>query len=239
MIPDYKSLEEKIGYVFGDKELICEALTHSSYANEQNAKGKANVRSNERLEFLGDTVLSLVVSDWLYSEHPDFPEGKLTELRKAVVQSKSLAGFSKKISLGDFLLLGHGENKNEGRSKDKLLENAFEALLGAIYLDAPPGDKTETVAKFLLPLVKEELSGENADIPYDYKTELQQLVQKQSQWDVLSYETVGESGPDHDKTFEVAAKLNSNILGRGIGKTKREAEQNAAREALELFLGEA
>ena len=153
------------------------------------------------------------------------------------MQSKSLASFSKKISLGDFLLLGNGEDRNEGRSKDKLLENAFEALLGAIYLDAR-GDKIGIVAKFLLPLVIGELSGDSADIPRDYKTELQQLVQQLSQWDVLSYETIGESGPDHDKTFEVAAKLNSNILGKGTGKTKREAEQNAAREALKLFLGE-
>lgn len=224
---------EGIGYRFNDNSILTEALTHSSYSNELRSK-KINVPCNERLEFLGDSVLSIIVSEYLYSNYRSMPEGELTKLRAALVQSSALAGYARKIALGEYLYLGHGEEKCNGRERQSLLENAFEALLAAIYLDAGADGKAE-VSKLLLPLIKEEIErlGSRA-VHSDYKTELQQLIQ-QAEGDFLEYETVGESGPDHQKTFEVVARLNSNVIGRGKGKTKREAEQNAAKEALELF----
>ena len=229
----YEKLEEKIGYEFKNKKILVEALTHSSYANELRAK-KVFLACNERLEFLGDSVLSIIVSEYLYSNYKDMPEGDLTKMRAALVQSVTLAGYARSIGLGEHLYLGHGEEKNDGRNRQSTLENAFEALLAAIYLDA--GDKgKETVKKFLLPLVKNEIKAlDSRGNHTDFKTELQQLIQ-QAEGDFLEYVTVGESGPDHDKIFEVEARLNSNVIGRGKGKTKREAEQNAAKQALGLF----
>ena len=227
------SLQERIGYKFNNEEILREALTHSSYSNEKRAK-KVYIPCNERLEFLGDSVLSIIVSEYLYNNYKGVPEGELTKLRAAVVQSSALASYARKIELGKALYLGVGEEKCNGRERQSLLENAFEALLAAIYLDAGKEGK-KRVSDFLMPLVKEELVrlGTRA-VSSDYKTELQQLIQ-QAEGDFLEYETVGESGPDHQKTFEVVARLNSNVIGRGIGRTKREAEQNAAKEALELF----
>lgn len=230
---EYEKLEEKIGYEFKNKKILAEALTHSSYANELRAK-KVYLVCNERLEFLGDSVLSIIVSEYLYSNYKDMPEGDLTKMRAALVQSVTLAGYARAIGLGDHLYLGHGEEKNDGRNRQSTLENAFEALLAAIYLDA--GDRgKETVKKFLLPLVEAEIKAlDSRGNHTDFKTELQQLIQ-QAEGDFLEYVTVGESGPDHDKVFEVEARLNSNVIGRGKGKTKREAEQNAAKQALGLF----
>lgn len=226
-------LEEELGYKFKNKKILIEALTHSSYANESKARN-IEIACNERLEFLGDSVLSIIVSEYLYSHYMHLPEGELTKMRAAVVQSSALAGYARSISLGDYLYLGHGEEKCNGRSRQSLLENAFEALLAAVYLDAGELGK-ETVSRFLLPLVKGELEKFNArGIHADFKTELQQLIQ-QAEGDFLEYVTVGESGPDHNKSFSVEARMNSNVIGRGVGKTKREAEQNAAKEALELF----
>ncbi len=234
MLPEtFDRLEEKISYKFKNRKLLAEALTHSSYANELRSK-KQYIPCNERLEFLGDSVLSIIVSEYLYSHYSELPEGELTKLRAAVVQSSALAGYARKIKLGECLFLGHGEEKNNGRDRQSLLENAFEALLAAVYLDAGAQGKS-CVSRFLLPLVTEELERINkGKIHTDFKTELQQLIQ-QAEGDFLEYLTVGESGPDHNKIFEVEARLNSNIIGRGKGKTKREAEQNAAKEALTLF----
>ena len=230
---EYEKLEEKIGYEFKNKKILAEALTHSSYANELRAK-KVYLVCNERLEFLGDSVLSIIVSEYLYSNYKDMPEGDLTKMRAALVQSVTLAGYARAIGLGDHLYLGHGEEKNDGRNRQSTLENAFEALLAAIYLDAGERGK-ETVKKFLLPLVEAEIKAlDSRGNHTDFKTELQQLIQ-QAEGDFLEYVTVGESGPDHSKIFEVEARLNSNIIGRGKGKTKREAEQNAAREAIGLM----
>ncbi len=227
-------LEAAIGYEFKNKKILIEALTHSSYANELKASKKISVPCNERLEFLGDSVLSIVVSEHLYSAYGDFPEGELTKMRAAIVQSAALAGYAAEIKLGDYLYLGRGEEKTNGRSRQSLLENAFEALLAAIYLDAGERGMNE-VRAFLLPHVKKELVKINSKgIHSDCKTELQQLIQ-QAEGDFLEYVTVGESGPDHRKIFEVEARLNSNVIGRGKGRTKREAEQNAAAEALRLF----
>ena len=228
-----EELEKRIGYEFKDKKKLEEALTHSSYSNELGQKHIVK-HCNERLEFLGDSVLSIIVSEYLYSNYKDMPEGDLTKMRAALVQSVTLAGYARSIGLGEHLYLGHGEEKNDGRNRQSTLENAFEALLAAIYLDA--GDKgKETVKKFLLPLVKNEIKAlDSRGNHTDFKTELQQLIQ-QAEGDFLEYVTVGESGPDHDKIFEVEARLNSNVIGRGKGKTKREAEQNAAKQALGLF----
>lgn len=229
---DLSLLEKKIGYTFRDKNILKEALTHSSYANELRAK-KKDVVCNERLEFLGDAVLSAIVSEYLFGEYPDLPEGDLTQRRKAVVQSSALASYSREIGVGEFLFLGNGEEKGGGRERQSTLENTFEALVAAIYLDASEAGM-ETVRRFVLPFVKKELRDNYSPIATDPKTELQQLIQ-QTEGDFLEYFTVGESGPDHNKVFTVEARLNSNIIGRGTGRSKREAEQNAAMEALKLF----
>ncbi len=225
-------LEQTIGYTFRDGSILREALTHSSYSNELKAK-KKQAPCNERLEFLGDSILASIVSEYLYFTYPELPEGELTQRRKAVVQSAALASYARKIDLGLYLLLGNGEEKGNGRERQSTLENAFEALIAAIYLDSGK-DGYETVRRFLIPFVKEELETNFNYIAADPKTELQQLIQ-QTEGDFLEYFTVGESGPDHNKTFEVEARMNSNVIGRGKGRSKREAEQNAAKEALKLF----
>lgn len=222
-------LEEKIGYIFTNKDVLRNALTHSSYSNEHKSQ---NCQCNERIEFLGDSVLSLVVSKYIYSRFYKRPEGELTKIRSSVVCTRTLSLLANKISLGDFLLLGKGQEET-GRKNVKLLENAFEALLGALFIDS--NCDVEVVSKFLLPLIIPYIDAASNDvIGFDYKTSLQQFIQSQGT-DKIQYICISESGPDHDKTFSVVAKLNSNIIGNGIGKTKREAEQNAAKEALELF----
>ncbi len=233
MQQDVAILEANIGYQFQNRAILREALTHSSYANELRAKHKKTVICNERLEFLGDAVLASIVSEYLYLTYPDLPEGELTQRRKAVVQSSALASYARVIGLGNFLLLGNGEEKCGGRERQSTLENAFEALLAAIYLDAGAAGK-EKVRSFVIPFIKKELEENYSPIITDPKTELQQLIQ-QAEGDVLTYTVVGESGPDHQKLFEVEARMNSNVIGHGTGKSKREAEQNAAIEALKLF----
>lgn len=230
---DIETLEKRIGYTFKNRNILKEALTHSSYANELKAK-KQVVLCNERLEFLGDSVLSVVVSEYLFEIYSELPEGELTQNRAMLVQSAALASYSRTIGLGDYLYLGHGEEKNNGRERQSTLENAFEALVAAIYLDAGK-DGLDAARHFVLPIVKSFMN-ENADKAkrVDAKTELQQLIQ-QAEGDFLEYVVVGESGPDHKKEFEVVARLNSNVIGRGKGRSKREAEQNAAKEALRLF----
>lgn len=229
---DVSDLEKAIGYSFKDKNILKEALTHSSYANELKAKRK-EATSNERLEFLGDSVLSLVVSEFLFEKFSSFPEGELTQRRALLVQSASLASYSRSIGLGEYLYLGHGEEKNRGRERQSTLENAFEALVAAIYLDA--GERgLDEARRFVLPIVERFLQDNFGAKHIDAKTELQQLIQ-QAEGDFLEYVVVAERGPDHKKEFEIVARLNSNIIGRGKGGSKREAEQNAAKEALKLF----
>ena len=226
-------LEKKIGYVFSDKTILEEALTHSSYSNELNQRHiKRNC--NERLEFLGDSVLSIIVSEYLYEEYKFEPEGKLTNRRRELVCEKALARYANELGLGEYLMLGKGEDKNGGRNNKSILADAFEALLAAIYLDA--GDQGKAcVHKFLMPFVKEEIeifsiSGETID----YKTLLQQFTQ-QTDGELPEYVEISESGPDHMKKFEVEVRLNHNVIGKGVGRTKKEAEQNAASEACKLF----
>ena len=226
-------LEKALGYTFKNKALLQEALTHSSYSNELKAK-KQICRCNERLEFLGDAVLSAVVSEYLFEKFPDMPEGELSTMRAALVQSQALAAYSRTFGVGDFLYLGHGEEKNDGRNRQSTLENVFEAIVAAIYLDAGECGFDE-VKKLVLPIIKSQLSDTDFALHHtDAKTELQQLIQ-QTEGDFLEYKVISESGPDHNKTFSVAAMLNSNIIGKGDGRSKREAEQAAAREALKLF----
>ena len=226
-------LEAKLGYKFNNIEHLKTALTHSSYSNELKLKGKM-VECNERLEFLGDSVLSIIAANYLFNKYPNYPEGELTRRRAVIVCRDALSSYAKKLNLGDFLFLGNGEEKNNARERKSLLENTFEALMGAIYLDGDP-QRMDVIFNLVYPCFENELiAWEQGKIVKDYKSELQQMIQ-QSGVDTLAYVLVGSSGPDHEKIFEVEAHLNSNIVGRGMGKTKREAEQNAAKEALALF----
>jgi len=227
---DCSFLQETIGHTFKKKELLLRALTHSSYSNELKSKG-IDSDCNERLEFLGDSVLSVTVSDYLFESYPHMPEGDLSKVRAGTVCEKALFGFAKKISLGDYLFLGHGEEINNGRNRASILADAFEALIAALYLDGG----IDCAAEFILPFVIAETDAIiSSGRMKDYKTLLQQIIQ-QEQGERLEYVTVNEFGPAHMKSFEVEARLNSNIIGRGIASTKREAEQLAAKEALKLF----
>ena len=228
---DAADLQKKIGYRFRNVELLDNALTHSSYSNECKSRGVA-APCNERLEFLGDAVLQIRVSDYLYGEFPEFDEGFLTKMRQFLVCEGTLARCARAVNLGDYLHLGKGEEQNNGRHRDSILADAFEALLAAIYLDS---DKdTETVRVFLFARLEKEIDSCVKSRGGDYKSRLQQLVQQDGS-EKLIYETVDETGPDHAKIFTVEARINSNIVGCGKGHTKREAEQEAARQALALF----
>ncbi len=230
-------LQERIGYRFGDVSYLERAVTHSSYSNETGARNH-HLLCNERLEFLGDSVLSLVVSNYLYTHFSEYPEGTLTRIRSAVVCEAALAAFAEKIGLGEFLLLGRGEAQNGGAEKPAILADAFEALLAAIYLDAGAEDSMQSVAKFLLPLVKSAINTmpEMGDVRIDSKSRLQEFIQQdREQKEVLEYRLVGESGPDHNKTFTVDLYLGANCIGNGKGHSKKAAEQAAAKAALSLF----
>lgn len=216
--------EKVIGYEFKNKSLLETALTHSSYANERQT-GKD---CNERLEFLGDSVLGVITADYFYHNLAHLPEGEMTKKRAACVCEKSLFGFAKEINLGKYLLLGRGEENTGGRNRASILADAFEAVIAAIYLDGG----LESVRGFVLAFIKK--AAEKQLSIRDYKTELQEVIQKNPN-EHLSYVLVGESGPDHDKRFEVEVMLNSNVIGCGIGKSKKLAEQQAAQQALELM----
>lgn len=230
-----EGLERIIGYTFQNKELLTTALTHSSKSNELKNKGVV-AECNERLEFLGDSVLSIVVSQYIYTRYKSEQEGTLTKIRSSVVCEKALAKYAERIHLGEYLHLGHGEEKNGGRHLPSITSDAFEALIAAMFLDC--GQSTEKARGFILPFVIDEIDeiGRRSSF-VDHKTALQQIIQ-QVEGEKLQYVLVGESGPDHNKTFEIEARLNSNVIGRGKGSTKREAEQNAAKEALVLFGGD-
>ena len=225
-----QGIEEKLNYTFKDKQVLIKALSHSSFANELKSKN-IKAECNERLEFLGDSILSLTVSEYLYKNYPDLPEGELSKVRAATVCEKALAKFAREIDLGKYLLLGHGEELTHGRERPSILADAFEALLAATYLDGG----IEPVKNFLMPFAANEikLTLERGNTK-DYKSMLQQFVQ-QEQGDVLEYKLIKEWGPAHDRVFETEAHLNNNVIGKGIGKSKRESEQNAAKEALVLF----
>lgn len=219
-----KLLQQRIAYAFKDESLLQTALTHSSYANE---KGRA-VKFNERLEFLGDAVLSIIVSDYLFHKFR-LPEGELTKLRASLVCEKTLALFASSILLGEALLLGRGEEMGGGRSRPSVCSDAFEALIAAIYLDGG----MQAAKDFVLPFVVDTLD-EHASPFEDYKTLLQEIIQQNPE-EKLRYVLAGEEGPDHDKRFVVEVHLNSNVIGKGEGRSKKEAEQQAAKKALELM----
>lgn len=226
---DIKLLQQKIGYTFKDEENLLQALKHSSYIHELRVKN-VHQQSNERLEFFGDSVLSFCVCEYLFMNYPEEPEGELTRKRAELVCTDALSAYAEKLSLGDYLYLGKGEEPH-GRRKKKILENAFEALLGAIYIDGG----IENVKNFLYPLIKSDVIAiEKGSISRDHKSRLQQIVQTEP-GEVLEYVIVNETGPQHDKTFECEVRLNGNVLGRGESKSKRGAEQRAAEEALAWF----
>lgn len=219
--------ETQIDYKFNDKSLLSLALTHSSYANEN----KKSNGYNERLEFLGDSVLSIIVSKYLFENFPKMPEGELSKTRAALVCEKSLAGFAREINLGSVLLLGKGEALNGGGDRDSILADAFEALIAALYLDGG----IDVARKFVLEFISKQMEErKTTSVFVDYKTELQEIIQ-QNKEEKVSYVVVNESGPAHNKSFTVEVHLNSNVIGRGIGKSKKLAEQMAAKEALELM----
>lgn len=212
-------------YKFKDAKLFELARTHTSYANEFKKEKK---ESNQRLEFLGDSVLSIIVSDYIYKHYLHLPEGSLTKIRAEVVCEKSLYEIAKSIDLGDYLLLGKGEEKAGGRKRVSILADAMEAVLGAIYLDSDIDSARET----FMPLLKNRIVDAAAkEGRKDFKTTLQEYVQREGRTEIV-YETVGESGPDHDKTYDVEVYINGKKCGSGRGKTKKEAEQQAAKDAM-------
>jgi ribonuclease-3 len=220
----FSEFENIIGYEFRNKSYLETALTHSSYANEKQLSRECN----ERIEFLGDSVLGIITAEYFYHNLAHLPEGEMTKKRAACVCEKSLFGFAKKIDLGKYILLGRGEEHTGGRKRASVLADAFEAVIGAIYLDGGLENAREFVLDFIKEAAAQQLSFR------DYKTELQEIIQKNPA-EHLTYVLVGESGPDHDKRFEVEVHLNSNVMGCGIGKSKKLAEQEAARQALELM----
>jgi ribonuclease-3 len=220
-----KELEKKIEYVFKNRALLEEALTHSSYANEQ----PKNVAYNERMEFLGDAVLSFVSAQFLFEKYPDMPEGKLSKLRSSLVCTQSLSSFAKEINLGGYMKMGKGETASGGAQRPSVLEDAFEALIAAIYLDGGINE----AKKFILRFLSREVDNHHTNFK-DYKSLLQEIIQ-QNPDERLSYAVIGESGPDHDKRFKVELKLNSNVIATGEGTSKKNAEQMAAKQALELM----
>ena len=216
----FAEFEEKIGYSFKDKSLLELALTHSSFANENKLK-----KNNERFEFLGDSVLGFVTAEYLFSEYKNRPEGELTKLRAAVVCEKSLFKFSEQINLGKYILLGRGEDSTGGRNRPSVVSDALEAVVAAIYLDGG----IEAVRPYILSFIKDAVKREASF--KDNKSLLQEEIQK-VKGNTLTYEEVGEEGPDHDKTFVFRVLLNGQVIGEGKGKSKKEAEQNAAGTAL-------
>lgn len=222
-------LEKAIGYTFRDKALLRNALTHSSFANENRG---SDCPDNERLEFLGDSILGFVTADHLYHKFGDWPEGDLTRLRADLVCEGSLAKAARSVKLGDYLYLGHGEDHNGGRNRDSILADATESVLAAAYLDSGFEAAKGIIERLIL-----------CDIPtgkprnLDYKTAFQELVQRKKNQNI-HYVLVGESGPDHDKSFEMEVILNGAIVGHGSGNSKKRAEQNAARNAIEKMFPE-
>ena len=213
-----EELERQIGYHFANRSLFTQALTHSSYANEHHLSKSG---CNERLEFLGDAVLELVCSDFLFSRYPDKPEGELTKIRASIVCEPTLAFCASQVSLGSYLLLGKGEESTGGRERHSIVSDALEALIGAIYLDGGFTNAKEFVHQFILNDM------EHKQLFYDSKTILQEIVQSITE-EALSYEILSEKGPDHNKSFEVRALIGAREVGRGTGRTKKAAEQVAA-----------
>lgn len=216
------TLEQKLGYSFRNRALLENALTHSSYANEN----KSPMGSNERLEFLGDSILGMVTADYLYRKHATAPEGDLTKIRAALVCEESLAEVAEQLDLGSYLQLGRGEAAGGGRERPSIRADAVEAILAAVFLDGGLEQASKIIYRFILDREDEKA------VRRDYKTSLQELVQREA-GQVLAYRLTGESGPDHAKTFVVEVTLNGTAVGEGTGRSKKEAEQMAAKSAIE------
>lgn len=222
-------LERRIGYIFKDTNLLITALTHSSYANEN----RHGISDNERLEFLGDSVLELVIADYLYGMFEQYKEGDLTKIRASIVSEGSLAEIARSIELGEFLYLGKGEANTGGRNRDSILADAVEAIIGAVYLEAGISKASELIIHLFTPIIKKSFEGKGFQ---DYKTQLQEILQKNSDKG-LNYHVIEEKGPDHNKEFVVEVHHNGQVIGTGKGKSKKEAEQQAAKEALKKIHG--
>lgn len=222
-------LENIIKYTFKDKKIISTAITHSSYANERKAK---KFEYNERIEFLGDSVLSLVISEHLFKNYKNLPEGELTVTRAKIVCESSLSRCAISIGLGKFLLLGKGEELSGGREKISILSDAFEALIGAIYTDGGFETAKEFILKYMETIIKSCVEGK---LFYDFKTQLQELVQQNGEQNI-TYNVINETGPDHNKTFITAVEINGEVKGKGTGHSKKESEQNAAKDALDKLM---
>lgn len=225
-----QELENKLNYTFRNPGFLSEALSHSSYANEHRAAG---LNSNERLEFLGDSVLGFVTAEFLFLQHPDLPEGDLTRIRAALVCEQSLYEVAQKLDLGRYLKLGRGEEAGGGRTRTSILADATEAVFAAVYLDGGIASASALIHRVLLDAEQEEVVEERRR---DYKTVLQELIQRQADQQ-LTYRMTGEEGPDHDKTFLAEVLLNGGAIGTGSGHSKKEAEQSAAKAALEALEG--
>ena len=237
--PRFSALQERIGYQFREPAQLEEAMTHSSFSHEY--RGENKMPCNERLEFLGDSVLSLVASEYLYEKFPDAPEGDLTRMRAELVRGDTaLSCFAREIGIGPCLLLGNGEEAGGGRDSRKILEDAFEALMAAVFLDAGGGSRgLDAVRGYLIPLIDGKLDAISAGRTpvVDYKTQLQEVVQRNSRGERLEYIVVAENGPAHARVFTVEARVDSNVFGTGEGRTIKAAQQVAARQAL-IALGE-
>ena len=218
---ELKKFQEIIGYTFQNEQLLKQALTHSSYANEKHLK---KLSDNERLEFLGDAVLEVVSSEFLFQNYPNLTEGQLTKFRASIVCEPTLAACTEMIQLGDYLFLGKGEDHTGGRTRKSILSDAMEAVIGAIYLDGGFANAKEFVLKFIMTDI------EHKHLFYDSKTILQEVVQ--GEHEQLTYVLIGETGPDHDKTFEVGVLIGRKEISTGKGHTKKAAEQEAAYQAL-------
>lgn len=224
-IENLKKLESVIGYTFKDKYRLLLAITHSSFANEKKNEGLA---SNERLEFLGDAVLNIVISRYIYENRPNLPEGEMTKTRASIVCESSLMKCASKIMLGNFILLGKGEENTGGRTRTSILSDAFEALIGAIFLDG----SMKEAGDFVFNTMKEMFYDVDCnEVFVDYKTQFQEIIQKKSE-ERISYQILDETGPDHDKMFVAQLSVGNRILGSGSGRSKKEAEQNAAKAAI-------
>ena len=221
-----EKLEEKIGYRFHNRELLVTALTHSSYANERHGEAQ----SYERQEFLGDSILGLVTAEFLFTHEPPLPEGRMTRMRAELVCEASLHKTALELGLGSYMRLGRGEEHTGGRERPSILADLVEAIIAAIYLDSG----MEEARRFILARVLRDAAFDDSHRSADYKTRLQELVQRKSN-QVIAYDLVEETGPDHDKTFTFEVLINGAVSGRGSGKTKKEAEQMAAARALESY----
>lgn len=223
---DLTEFQEKIGYTFKRIHYLEQALTHSSYANE----GRKHLKNNERLEFLGDSVLSVIVARYLFLTYKDLPEGVLTKMRASLVCEKALDVYAAELDLGSYLRLGKGEEITGGRQRPSIIADAFEAVLAAIYLDGG----YEEAQRFVMRFIPGNIDIQKQSPLSDYKTALQEVVQ-QNKEEKIAYRLVDEQGPDHAKVFTAEVLLNSNVIGRGTASSKKQAEQNAAKEALELM----